>query len=293
LQRNRKNFGLRDPIMPIHELVVEAPNQRFAQLLGVMLARVAKEYGAKWTTQAPDVSKWGIDPSVRPTTARPDRKHSTGQIESARRKASGRFSVAILMLHYARRIPLNDKCQAPHDFRRQASQFQICRLIVTLANVSGKNTHRDIDDVIELSLNAILHISVDARAATPRGKSESLWALAAAARVLKDAERDRQAEGAVEILAWCAVNTQQISGSRADSVIENLRQGGHALDELFAARVEHYRTARGDDHVPRVGKCDPWHDPASSSSSYAGVAHRRHGRSPLGWVTTRPRAKGD
>jgi hypothetical protein len=255
LVSNRRNFGLRDPIMPIHELVETAPNQRFGQLIGVMLARVVTEYGLKWKSQAPDVDDWTWEPTTARRNLEPSHPTDIRAVEREQQRARGRFSLAILMIHYARRIPLNNKCETPRDVRRQSVQFQMCRLVATLAD--SKNPPHDIDDVIDLALNAVLHVSVDAQKTDPHGKSESLWALAAAARVLHDSGRIKQALSSVDILAWCSAHTRQISGVRETAVLDNLRAGDPELLARFTKRRALYGK-KSATKLPTVGKCDPW-----------------------------------
>jgi hypothetical protein len=261
LESNRRNFGLRDPIMPIHELVLVAPNQRLGQLLGVMLARVAAAYGLQWMTQAPDVIAWA---HVRPRRRLPTRRRrpqSGRALQKARDRARGRFSLAILMIHYLRRMPFPEKTfDAYPDVRRQAAVFQLCRLIVTLADERTIRRYPDAADVIDLALNAVLHIELDAGEKQAFGKTESLWALAAAARVLAEAGRVEQAHRAVDILAQCAVFTIHIGERREFPVFENLGAES-ALASRYVERKNEFAGTGGMSALARPDKCDPWLEP--------------------------------
>jgi hypothetical protein len=226
IQSNRKNFGLRDPLMPVHELVIHSNTQRFGQLLGVLLERVVRQYGRAWTSHAPDLERWVLIEPARAHAPRISMKgNDSVEIEPAAYRASAQLYLALLVIHYIRRIPRNKAFVGSEDMRRQAAQFQLARLIATMCTVTVPNRYAaaGVNTVIDCATNAILHISADFSASDPHGKSEGLQALAAAASVLAAFGREAQARYAVDVLLWCLWNTQQLSGIRAAGISDILR----------------------------------------------------------------------
>ncbi len=161
--RNRQNFGLRDPLMTIHELVLEANPQRFGQLLGVLTERLCETYALRWAMQYPDPSNW-----LRERVARAGiltRVHLRATKNSPQ-QTRRRLQQCLLLLHYLRRIHSNNEVvnvSAPQ--RRRIVRFVLARMIVVLAEGHPQNARshqREIEIVLELGLAAWHHVTLDA-----------------------------------------------------------------------------------------------------------------------------------
>ncbi|NYF09477.1 hypothetical protein HDC94_000633 [Leifsonia sp. AK011] len=135
---NRTNFGLRDPLMPIHELILEAESQRYGQILSVMAERITRIYRLRWTMQFPDAEAWSLLPSIGWS----GRIHHTfwRRKEEAFLPMQDRLQLVLLILHYFRRVHQNTNLKAKLDTRRQAAQFVLARLaaVLVLGNQPGR-----------------------------------------------------------------------------------------------------------------------------------------------------------
>ncbi|MCA0217238.1 MAG: hypothetical protein LCH43_07770 [Actinobacteria bacterium] len=277
INSNRKNFGLRDPLMPIHEMLLQANHQRFGQLIGVLLERVAEEYRMTWIAQSADPRQWKPGRArlwawwIAPATkARPgSRDTSLPLVEQ--RISRDRLALAGLMIHYVRRIPRSTETSTKGlDVQRQAAQHQLAWFITSLAGVPQRDSpgryrpsRADLTDAIDLALNAIAHISRDFKAIPPYGASESLWALAAAARVLAQAGLPVQAESAVDLLIWCKHHTLHMGSERQAEVFANLAMkdaSGTDNNELIVRFKEGIERPNLPRSLPKTGKSDPWLD---------------------------------
>ena len=277
INSNRKNFGLRDPLMPIHEMLLQANHQRFGQLIGVLLERVAEEYRMTWIAQSADPRQWEpgrprllawwIPPANR---ARPGSRDTSLPL-AERRISRDRLALAGLMIHYVRRIPRSTETSTKGlDVQRQAAQHQLAWFITSLAGVPQRDrpgryrpSRADLTDAMDLALNAIAHISRDFKAIPPHGASESLWALAAAARVLAQAGLTTQAESAVDVLIWCKHHTLHLGPERQSEVLANLAIGdapGAETDQLVARFKDGIARRNLPRSLPKIGKSDPWLD---------------------------------
>lgn len=161
--RYRLNFGLRDPLMTIHELILGANPQRFGQLLGVLAERVSHTWWLSWAMQYPDPSRWIGEHGIRRMSARMPLQRRT---RVSTRRMMLRLQLALLILHYLRRIHTNAGVTGvPAEQRRRISQFVLARLVCVLAQGHPRMSlwGGEVSRVIELSLAAWNHITLDAR----------------------------------------------------------------------------------------------------------------------------------
>jgi len=223
---NRMNFGIRDPLMPFHELVVAARPKEYGQLIGVLLARVLREYAVEWTAQSPTPELWASIPAkgMRPTRfVRSAIKRDSRKTQSPSEPPGAsklRLSLFLLIIHYVRRIPVNKTIlETPDKARRDETQYQICRFVESLVILprDPKRPDEQADEaerraVVGVSLYAILEISRDFEDVTTDGRPEAMDALAVLARDLFAVRGwGAEAEFAVDILAWITTRSNQLS----------------------------------------------------------------------------------
>lgn len=165
LNQRRVNFGLRDPLMPIHELTLSSPSpQRYGQLLSVLAERIGHEYGCRWTQQFPDSGDWDVVGSRKGTRRRDlwfGLRTAIGQSDRSLRRE--RLQLTMLLLHYFRRIHRNPQLKIQTDYRRQAAQFVLSRLITVIARTKplpGVSTD-ETRLVISLCIDALLRVGAD------------------------------------------------------------------------------------------------------------------------------------
>lgn len=163
LNQRRVNFGLRDPLMPIHELVLAATPQRYGQLLAVLGERIAIEYGCTWDQQFPDSGDWAV---VEPQNGRRVRRgweRIRVRAIGADRLRQERLQLTMLLLHYFRRIHRNPSLAINKDFRRQAAQYVLARLITVLARSRPLPAveREEVALVLTLCVDALLRVGAD------------------------------------------------------------------------------------------------------------------------------------
>lgn len=261
VRSNRMNFGLRDPLMPIQELVENSKNKELGRLEAVLLRRMAHIYRLPWTHQAPDPAMWG---------------HETGEARRfivpsyARWKSRGvprpyqRIALLLLILHYFRRLPDNDNIHLiPPDVRRQQTQFLLCRIAFVLAHETPKGFGRDLTGSDErrtalvLAVYAIAGLSSEFRDVKAENAIEPAWALTAVAVALQEKRWDAEYALVVRTLAWIKRRTPHIRHSWAAAQKSASTAAGYerlyrdVRAQLWAVGV-HYPTH------PDVE--DPWRD---------------------------------
>lgn len=209
INHNRTNFGLRDPLMPVHELMLSASVQRYGQLLSVLAERVAHAYRVKWTMQFPDYEAWDDPPAMGFWQKLHRRLY--GKSEAKFRMVQNRLQLVMLVLHYIRRLHRNSDLRIWPDARRQAAQFVLSRVIVVLvmaARDARDDRRREIGAIITHCIDLVLGISADFLFLTddeqrvPHGRSERLRAFMTATVFLHEQGYPAQARHAALALGW-------------------------------------------------------------------------------------------
>lgn len=210
LNQRRVNFGLRDPLMPIHELILAATPQRYGQLLAVLAERIATEYGCTWVQQFPDSGDWTVFEAGKKLRLRDARQKLRIRLVGAERLRRERLQLTMLLLHYFRRIHRNVNLTIQKDFRRQAAQFVLARLITVLARSKPlPGIHRDeIALVLTLCVDALLRVGADYspggvyEKSTPEVPNELLRGFVTAIDALDANDFDNIADEAALTLNW-------------------------------------------------------------------------------------------
>lgn len=279
VQSHRMNFGLRDPLMPIQELVERAENKQFGRLVSLPLERVASDYGIPWEAQAPDPEEW-LDDTVVPLnrfqiryrrlTKRVARDAAYGKsgidarVASETAAAFRRLSLLLLVLHWCRRLPGNNKVKnIPPDVRRQQTQFLVCRLAVLLIRADPRTSHAASLSEAELKAAAVLCVYVVAglssqfRGVQRSGSMEPAWALFAVAQALYDRGWEPEFEFTIETLAWIHRHTPHVDGSWDRAFASDAPATEAHRFTLAALRRASRKRSR--DEYPTVGSIpDPW-----------------------------------
>lgn len=233
LRKNRTNFGLRDPLMPIHEIHLAAVHQRYGQVLGVLAEQIARAYGCPWRQQFPDSGAW----PTRPLDGRWSRLRSWARSLRVKRgwqAERDRLQLAMLILHYVKRIHRNQSIQkVPEDYRRQSALFVMSRLIVVLASgiPAWRVSNEETSLVLRLCVDVVFRIGSDfARVPNPgilaekrpRVDNELFRAFAAAIQALAANGHAALAADAAHAARWL-MNSGSIARSRLNGFAEGVR----------------------------------------------------------------------
>ncbi len=289
ISSNRTNFGLRDPLMPVHELILAANAQRYGQLLSVLAERITRIYRLQWTMQFPDAHRWELLPAI---TGWGRAHHWLWRTREARfEPTKDRLQLTLLILHYFRRLHRNSDVRVKLDVRRQSIQFVIGRLMAVLVkgNQPGHTTRvverweaegsaasrlqravvrvtarsresmasrrSEVARVLTYCIDAILGVSVDFEAsrseeqALPHGRGEGLRGLIAATKTMANANYLAQAEHAARVISW--IRAQENSPLAPERIPE--------LSTVFAAYPWIDRIANGDPPAePPFSSRNPW-----------------------------------
>lgn len=263
---NRMNFGMRDPLMPIHELILASAPKQFGALIGVMLERVVADYGLKWKDQAPDPDQWAKDPAGtrRPTRAvrkAPLVDELTDDVVTSKSQGRRRLELLLLILHYVRRVPEQKLiADVPYQARRDETLFQLALLASILATEKprGLRKHSVAPEIerrvaAQMSLFAAFEVVREnaRRQGTTAGRPQALIALAACARDLRIRGWHEEAGYAADVLSWAVSNSNQLDPRWLDTVRNNL---GTASPEL-AARLPRRWSFEAE---PAVVIQNPW-----------------------------------
>lgn len=261
VRSNRMNFGLRDPLMPIQELVENSKNKELGRLEGVLLRRMAHIYRLPWTHQAPDPVMWGREAGEArrffvPSYARWKSRNVPRPYQ--------RIALLLLILHYFRRLPDNDNIHLiPPDVRRQQTQFLLCRIAFVLAheNPRGFGRHASGSEerrtALVLAVYAIAGLSSEFRHLNSRNTIEPAWALTAVAVALREKRWDAEYALVVQTLAWMKRRTPHIRHSWV---------AAHKSASTKAGYRRLYRDVRaqlwavGVDYPTHPDVEDPWRD---------------------------------
>ncbi len=213
LKSHRSNFGLRDPLMPVHEILQKASKQRYGQIVSCMAEQIVGAYDGEWTMQFPDIHRWH-------TAARAGDPRAPGLDDGqwSQEGAALRLQLAMLYLHYLRRVHRNRTFDLTADDRRQTAQFVISRLIVVLARdsrldedhrdgpVQVLKTRQEFEQVLRLCVIVVTLIGSDFRTGAhriePSGRPDSLMAFVYAIKALQLAGFGELSADAAEALAW-------------------------------------------------------------------------------------------
>lgn len=260
LTQRRVNFGLRDPVMPIHELILASNPQRYGQLLAVLAERIAGEYGCTWVQQFPDSGDWGVTNRDQGLKVRNFRHW----VQSRGRSASGlqreRLQLTMLLLHYFRRIHRNVSLKIQTDYRRQAAQFVLSRLITVLARTRPLPGVERAETalVLTLCIDALLRVGADYSPegvfakSRPEVPNELLRAFVTAIDALDANDFIGVAEDAAQALNWLfnsrAVDRSRILSSSSDN----------PLPTLASKRLTRIVTHVGEPVLPGFVAYSPW-----------------------------------
>lgn len=217
VRSNRMNFGLRDPLMPIQELVENSKNKELGRLEAVLLRRMAHIYRLRWTHQAPDPAIWGRETGEE---RRGIVRRYLGRNSGTVPRSYQRLALLLLILHYFRRLPENDNIRLiPPDVRRQQTQFLLCRMAFVLAHEEPEGRGSRHSESAErrtaliLVIYAIAGLSSEFRDVTSRNLIEPAWALTAVAHALREKRWDEEYDLVVRTLAWLKRRTPHIRRS--------------------------------------------------------------------------------
>lgn len=275
VRSNRMNFGLRDPLMPIQELIEHARNKELGRLESVLIGRVTEEFRLPWTQQAPDPDLWELSPGLtrRQRVARlwrRVRRHRTDRTGDDLEPTRRRLALLLLVVHYFRRLPSNRAIEEiPADVRRQQTQFLLCRLAFVLAHQHDRRDRRVVRlsrDVLRdaerrtaliLVVYAIAGLSGFFRTCPSTNRIEPPWALTATAVALKQRGWEQEYRLVIDTLAWLRTRTPHITHSWDDRVPAGpSRQAREDVYRDVAARLP--QIGRQYPTMPSVQ--DPWRD---------------------------------
>lgn len=254
IRSNRMNFGLRDPLMSIHELISSSRNKQFGRLVGTLFERLSHEYGLRWNVQAPDPQDWLTeDLSFR----RPREAGTRGSIVNT---ASDRFSLFMLIVHYARRIAGNNTItNVPPDVRRQQAQFLLIRLALLLARLdkgegskAWRLTEGELRVASVLCIYAATGLSSQFREVKPSGRIEPAWALFTVSQQMELNGWKEEAALTLKSLAWIRANTEHLERSWPNSPLD---YSPMLSSDLLAFNLDELKDAL----YPTLGDVeDPW-----------------------------------
>lgn len=209
VRQYRTNFGLRDPLMPIHEILLAATEQRYGQILDVLAEQIASAYGCKWFPQYPDPGNWRLIARSRRFPPFDRMIHAYRRRRSA---LSRRVQLSMLILHYMLRVHRNDRIRVTRDplYRRQSASFVLSRLIVVLTRELSRSaiSRVELEFVLRRSIETIVRVTADFahggrfHLLRSGGRTEHLGALAVACRALRDNDFMDLAQDAANSIAW-------------------------------------------------------------------------------------------
>lgn len=282
VRSNRMNFGLRDPLMSIQELVEKAQNKQFGRLVGLVLERISLEYGITWAVQAPDPQDW-VDEDLSDsyvnfrTLSRKRRQVITGcqtgkpvqDIDAdGLTHATQRISLVLLALHWCRRLPGNDRIRhLPLDVRRQQVQFLICRLALLMTRLQPKQSQapslreREVRSVVVLCVYAVAGLSGQFRGAKRSGKIEPAWALFAVAQAMLERNWQPELRLVLETLVWLHRRTPHINNSWKAAFGGSMEGHPQAAEVLRRLDALNRRSVLISDSYPTLDPDriqDPW-----------------------------------
>lgn len=274
LRTHRTNFGLRDPLMPTHELLMSANAQRYGQILSVLAGRVANAYGLRWATQFPDPDTWDLV-STRSRAGVRERAIAHGWLRGLALTSSGRgrrseerLQLVMLILHYFRRVHRNPDSLVQRDRRRQAAQFVLARLALVLARgpVTPDATEGEVEVVLDLVTDTVLRIAADFApgaihaADRPAFAREDLNAFGRAVAAMHHNGHDRAARHATQTLRWL-MNHGAVSRQRLAGAIEQVSR---------LPRLRRLITDARSKAAPAFVRASPWgQDLAAGSRTFA------------------------
>lgn len=260
LSQRRVNFGMRDPLMPIHELVLAATPQRYGQLLAVLAERIATEYGCKWVQQFPDDGDWSVVEPGRSRRIRDTWQRLRVRAVGAEHLREERLQLTMLLLHYFRRIHRNTNLKIQKDARRQAGQFVLARLITVLARsepLSGVGRD-EVAAVLTLCTDALLRIGADYspggmyETSRPEVPNELLRGFVTSIDVLDANGYSTVAEEAAIALNWL-FTTDAVDRSRLISI-----SAQSPLPTLANQRLVAIAIREGEPTLPSFVTRSPW-----------------------------------
>lgn len=196
IRPRRINFGLRDPMMTLHELILEANIQRYGQILGVITERIAVEYGCRWQPQYPDEASLWTPTRLSQRHRLVRRMRNNIAMRYGRNPSQERLQLVTLLMHYLVRIHRNDEVleKVNKDYRRQVAQLTLSRLIFVLALTKRSPVleQEELSYVLQRCVEAVIRIGRDYGPSglfeyeKPRVENERMTAFLTAIDALED-----------------------------------------------------------------------------------------------------------
>jgi hypothetical protein len=223
-----------DPFRPIHELIIDSVNTRdrvmFGKLFRYLLQPIPRAYNAYW------------DPEGIKTSGKSKKIPSLYRYD-----LEEKIHLSLAILHYAVKRAKNLLNEWNGlDIGRHGILTGIGDLISSLAPI------KDSQVTIRLCLNATFHISKYYAGVAPYGRVEPLNAYFIAAQELFRYGKAVESNYCIEVLAWIAVHTKQLSPQRTEGIEiyinGELSEKYEEMKNLFLNEL---------DRLPE-DNCDPW-----------------------------------
>lgn len=226
-----------DPLRPMHELLMDAVENRdrvlFGKLFRYLLDPISKVYGARWDPQ-------GTDVLLRPSLI--------GKLWAKRRPLDEKLHLSLAILHYSVKRARNLLTEwEGRDIGRHGILTGVGDLIRCLTHVDDAGT------TVRICLYATWNIAEMYAGVRPYGRIEPMNAYFFAVEELAHAGKLGEARLAVQILGWISVHTEQLHPDRAGDMPDILSQRMRRAYEASRRRAE-----RAPDWIPGRPVEDPW-----------------------------------